>query len=89
MATCARSSFTRLPRCGPPVVPVAPVERPFDPDDLPLEADRTREEDDLATHLQAHPYASVASGEPVHGKSGMLRGRRLRLRLPGSSHHAR
>ncbi len=31
----------------PPVAPVNPVERPFDPDDLPLEAELTGEELDL------------------------------------------
>jgi hypothetical protein len=71
----------------PPVVPVAPVERPFDPDDLPLEAERSREDRDLAVELAAHPYASVAGGDPMHAAGGViLRARSFRLRLPGRSH---
>src|SRR4051812_5855471 len=71
----------------PPVVPVAPVERPFDPDDLPLEAARSRDDHDLAVELAAHPYASVAGGDPTYAAGGVvLRARSFRLRLPGRSH---
>ena len=73
----------------PPLVPVAPVDRPFDPDDLPLESEQSREEREIAEQLLAHPYAAVAaSGD--HGGSGsggfpLLRGRSFRLRVPGRS----
>ena len=74
----------------PPVLPTAPAERPFDPDDLPLESERTRDEEKLANELRAHPYASVAASEPGHtGGNGMLRGRHFRLRLPGRTHSSR
>lgn len=74
----------------PPVLPVAPVERPFDPDDLPLEAERTREEEKLAAELKAHPYAAVAASDPRHGAAGgLLRARAFRLRIPGRSRDSR
>jgi hypothetical protein len=69
----------------PPVVPVAPVERPFDPDDLPLESERTRDEHEIASELAAHPYGAVAISSDHVGGGGrtVLRGRAFRLRLPG------
>src|SRR3954464_12125542 len=70
----------------PPVLPVAPVERPFDPDDLPLEAERPPEEAKLASELKAHPYTAVASSDPGRGSgTGHLRARAFRLRIPGRS----
>ena len=74
----------------PPVVPVAAVERPFDPDDLPLEAERTSEEQTLVSELNAHPYSSVAPGDPAHHSGGgILRGRVFRLRVRGLSRDTR
>ena len=74
----------------PPAVPVATAERPFDPDDLPLESERTGEEDDLASELKAHPYTAVAAGDASHGSGGgILRGRAFRLRVPGRHREAR
>ena len=74
----------------PPVVPVDAVERPFDPDDLPLEAERTHEEHELASELTAHPYSSVASGDSRHASGGgNLRGRVFRLRVPRLSRNTR
>ncbi len=35
----------------PPVIPVAPAERPIDPDDLPLESEQTDEERRLARQV--------------------------------------
>ena len=72
----------------PEVVPVMPVDRPFDPDALPLENELTSEERELVTELQARPYeVSVAADtSPGTGEgSRMLRGRRFRFRLPGRS----
>ena len=37
----------------PPAVPAKPVERPFDPDQLPIEAVQTDEERELARQLAA------------------------------------
>ena len=74
----------------PPVIPVAPAERPFDPDDLPLESERGREDDEPSHHLPAHPYAAVASSDAVHsGSHGILRGRAFRLRVPGRHRESR
>ena len=69
----------------PPLVPVAPADRPFDPDDLPLESERTGEESDVAQQLQARPYASAAAGGDAArgGHGGLLRGRAFRLHVPG------
>ena len=58
----------------PPVLP-SPVERPFDPDDLPLEADQTIEEQEFVTELQA------AGLRPGH--RGRARGRVRRRRSRG------
>jgi hypothetical protein len=68
----------------PPLVPEATAERPFDPDDLPLESERSRDEHDLASELKAHPYTAVAASDAAHGSGGgILRGRAFRLRVPG------
>jgi hypothetical protein len=68
----------------PPVVPVNPIERPFDPDDLPLESERSDEDEQLAPALQPHPYETVATASPANGTEGSSRlvGRGFRLRLP-------
>lgn len=44
----------------PPIVPVKPVERPFDPDDLPLEAERVRAQAELGDPVAAGPQESAA-----------------------------
>lgn len=70
----------------PPVVPVAPVERPFDPDDLPLESERSDEDQELVGQLQPREYETVASAAPLppgHDGTSRLHGRAFRLRLPG------
>ena len=72
----------------PIVIPISPAERPFDPDDLPLEAERTGDEHELASNLPAHSYGSVAmTAEPVGGAGGgsILRARAFRLRIPSRS----
>ena len=73
------------PAYARPVVPVVAAERPFDPDDLPLEAEQTVEEREYA-ELQAQVYAGGVAGDPVAISSGggregspMLRGRPFRL----------
>ncbi len=69
----------------PPVVAVQPVERPFDLDELPLEAELTNEEREIVSQLPARPYHGAAPGEPLAGPrdgSPMLRARPFRfLRL--------
>jgi hypothetical protein len=67
----------------PPVLALNPVERPFDPDDLPLEAERTKEDQELVSQLQPHPYEKVAVAPASSaGTSGHLHARAFRLRLP-------
>ena len=71
----------------PPVAPVNPVERPFDPDDLPLEAELTGEELSLVGQLTGRPYGGAAPSEPSPAPRDGLRllhGRPFRLRVPGS-----
>ena len=79
----------------PPLAPVAPVDRPYDPDDLPIAAERSDEDAELVARLEGRPYASVATTDPVPttpdregGTSGTdgsakLVGRPFRFRLPG------
>ncbi len=45
----------------PSITPTAPVERPFDPDDLPLEVEQTHEERELVSQV---------AGLAVRGRSG-------------------
>jgi hypothetical protein len=69
----------------PTVIPTAPVERPDDPDDLPLEAVQTAEERELAEQLAARPYEGGELGDAVGAATGrhdgqpMLRGRPFRI----------
>jgi hypothetical protein len=68
----------------PPAVPVQPAVRPFDPDELPLEAARTEEEQALASQLAGQRYQRAPASEPVaHSENGNhgLRGRSFRLRM--------
>jgi hypothetical protein len=66
-----------------PVVDTTP--RPFDPDDLPIEAIQTDEEREIAASLPAHAYApggAYLKGEK-HGRNGAapsLRPRPLSLK---------
>ena len=45
------------PAYARPVIIVEIAERPFDPDDLPIEAVQTDEEREIAQSLPAHAYA--------------------------------
>jgi hypothetical protein len=76
----------------PPAQPANPVEKPFDPDALPLEAERTIEDLELLDQLQGRAYETVATVEAApadHDASRSLHGRRFRLRLPGRGHDGR
>ncbi len=61
----------------PPIAAAAPVERPFDPDELPIESQQTEAERELARQLAASPWSSAASAELSSPREGspMLRGR--------------
>ena len=51
------------------------ADKPFDPDDLPIEVEMTPEERELAATLPAHAYApgghSTAKHAPTDGASGV------------------
>ncbi len=68
----------------PVVVPVAPVDRPVDPDDMPLEAAREPEDPEFVGQLEPRPYEDVATAEPPPAPadaSTQLHGRPFRLRI--------
>jgi hypothetical protein len=71
-------AYARPPR------PAAAPERPFDPDDLPIEAVRTEEEHEIAASLPAHAFAPGGSSRPGAQGAGdtdpVLRPRQLSLR---------
>jgi len=52
------------PAYARPAAPVATVARPFDPDDLPIEAFQTEDEREFATSLPARAWAP--GGAVVH-----------------------
>ncbi len=53
------------PAYARPIAPVEETPRPFDPDDLPIEAVQTLEERDLAAMLPARSYEPANSNEPT------------------------
>jgi hypothetical protein len=79
----------------PPVLSLNPVEKPFDPDDLPLEAERTNEDVDnveVVAQLQPRTYETVATAEAApadHDASKKLHGRPFRIKLPGRGNGGR
>jgi hypothetical protein len=56
------------PAYARPTAPVATTPRPFDPDDLPIEADQTEEERELASTLPARAWAP--GGGPTISMAG-------------------
>jgi len=76
----------------PPVLSVNPIDKPFDPDDLPLEAERSYEDIEAVTQLQPRAYDTVATAEAApaeHDPSKKLHGRPFRIRLPGRGNDGR
>ena len=72
------------PAYARPAAPVEVAPRPFDPDDLPIEAAQTAEDRELAASLPAHAYAPggahlVAAGA-TPGSAPSLSPRPLSLR---------
>jgi hypothetical protein len=66
----------------PPVLTVVTAERPFDPDDLPIEAYQTDEERELSKDYDAETWtAASASDIEVTSREGspLLRGRPFHL----------
>ncbi len=57
------------------------VERPIDPDDLPLELERTDDEHELVSRLSGSPFAPVLTvPSNGHGQRHGIQGRPFRLR---------
>ena len=59
------------PAYARPAAPVATAPRPFDPDDLPIEAVMTDEEREIAASLPAHVYAPGGAhpkSDPKHAR---------------------
>lgn len=71
------------PAYARPSKPTELLERPFDPDDLPIELERTAEEQELVARIVDSPYAPTvgARGDgDDHAAGGGLHGRPFRLR---------
>jgi hypothetical protein len=69
------------PAYARPKAPIEPIERPIDPDDLPIERERSADEVDLAARLTGSSFAPVLTAPPTNGtRHGQLQGRPFRLR---------
>jgi hypothetical protein len=73
------------PAYGRPPAPIEASDRPFDPDELPIEAQQTDEEREFTSALPARAYApgGIDLGQTVtmgSGSRGELRPRTLSLR---------
>ncbi len=71
------------PAYARPRAPVDPAPRPFDPDELPIAAVRTPEEEAYAASLPARAYApggAARHDDPTHGNGDGIKGRPFRLR---------
>ena len=69
------------PAYARPARPRETIERPVDPDDLPLEVARTPEEAELASRIVGSMFAPVLLGQPNgNGRHGQLEARPFRLR---------
>lgn len=72
------------PAYARPVAPVATVPRPFDPDDLPIDAYQTQDEREFAATLPARAWAPggamVGSDIQGHAHDGHLQPAGLRPR---------
>ena len=55
-------------------------ERPIDPDDLPLELERTDEEREYASRLAGSVFAPVLLGQPAPNGHGQIEARPFSLR---------
>lgn len=71
------------PAYARPPAAVAHTTRPLDPDDLPIEAERSDAERALARELVPRPYLGAAPADQLAGRGGnggILRARPFRLR---------
>lgn len=67
-------AYARPPR------PAEVIERPIDPDDLPLEFLRTADEHELASRMTGSAFAPTLVASNGHGQRGGIQGRPFRLR---------
>ena len=68
------------PAYARPVIKVEPTPRPFDPDQLPLQAHQTEDERRYAARLPAHAYTSAGGqNDRPDGRGGRPGGLRPRL----------
>jgi hypothetical protein len=69
------------PAYARPARPSETIERPVDPDDLPLEVERTPEEHELASRMVGSSFAPVLLGHTNgNGRHGGIEARPFRLR---------
>lgn len=64
----------------PPAQPVQRTERPFDPDELPLESARTEEERELALEIGVDEVPATMAAPADSSSRPMLRGRPFSLK---------
>lgn len=68
-------AYARPPRT------IEEIERPIDPDDLPLELDRTDEEHEFASRIAGDVFAPIlVTPTNGHNRHGQLEARPFRLR---------
>jgi hypothetical protein len=67
-------AYARPPR------PVETVARPVDPDDLPLELQRTPEEHEFASRIVGDLFTPVLAAPPTGGGEGQLEAKPFKLR---------
>ncbi len=71
------------PAYARPAAPVATQPRPFDPDDLPIEAFQSEEDRAVASSLPARAWApggTILDADPRHAHDGHMPGERPSLR---------
>jgi hypothetical protein len=80
----------------PPALPLNPVDRPFDPDDLPLEAERTNEDEQgqqppapRSVEPGGTATATATASPAAHGPASKAHERPFRIRLPGRTQQGR
>jgi hypothetical protein len=68
----------------PPASPVTRSDRPFDPDDLPIEAEQSSEDRDLVAQAQTSSNGqSTGQTSVAHGRDGAAQpSSRIRIRFP-------
>lgn len=79
----AMPRLSGAPAYARPLRPIPPGERPFDPDDLPLEAFRTEEDELLLAEIGRRRSAAAAANVMAPSSQGGLRSIAARLLRSG------